>query len=168
VYEPDGVTVVPSWYGATTPRGAVFESVFHDIRPSDRAPRVQPNEYVDRYLSPVITVRELRLVDLTSAGLHAIGLTRAALIDSRSRRYPWTSRIARRLRAGAPEADGIVWVSRAMDTDQCVVLYADRGRPRMIEAHPSADASALGAGPGLLYLRELAVEARITLVVPSP
>jgi hypothetical protein len=52
VYEPDGVTVVPSWYGATTPRGAVFESVFHDIRPPDRAPRVQPNEYVDRYLSP--------------------------------------------------------------------------------------------------------------------
>ncbi len=166
MYEADGVTVVPSWYGSTIPKCAIFESVFHDIRPSDRVPRVLPNEYVDRYLSPVLTLRDLTLVDLTSAGLHAIGLTRASLIESRSRRYSWTNGIAERLRAAVPNADGCVWVSRAMDTAQCVVLYADRGRAPMIGRHPTEVAQSLGVGPGLLLLREHAVEARITLVVP--
>jgi hypothetical protein len=166
MYESDGATVVPSWYGATDAKGAIFESVFHDIRPSDRAPRVLPNEYVDRYLTPVVTLRDLTLVDLTTAGLHAIGLTRASLIESRSARYPWTNGVAERLRTGAPHADGFIWVSRAFDTVLSVVLYGDKGRAPMLGKHPTEAAQPLGIGPGLLTLREHAVEARITLVVP--
>ena len=167
VYGPDGETVVPSWYGATTREGAVFESVFHDIRPSDRAPRVQPHEYLDRFLAPVVPVRQLMLVDLTVPGLHAIGLSRGHLLESRSRRYPWTNEVARRLRAGAPAADGFVWVSRAHDTSMAVVLYADPGRDPIIDAHPSEVTEALGLGPGLRFLRELAIKARISIVLPD-
>lgn len=159
--------VIPAWYGATTEGGAVFETVFHGIRPSDRAPRVQPNEYGDRFLAPVVTVRALTLVDLTSSGLHAIGLSRERLIESRSNRYAWTNEIAERLRRGAPDSDGFAWVSRAHDTSQCVVLYDLPGRDTMINAHPTELASALGIGPGVRLLRELAVTARITLVLPS-
>lgn len=166
MFEADGLTVVPSWYGATEAKGAIFESVFHDIRPSDRAPRVLPNEYIDRYLSPVVTLRELTLVDLTMTGLHAIGLTRASLIESRSRRYGWTNGVAERLRTGAPHADGFIWVSRALDTVRSVVLYGEHGRAPMLGKHPTEVALPLGIGPGLLALREHAVEARITLVVP--
>lgn len=115
-----------------------------------------------------MTARELVLVDLTASGLHALGLTRTSLIGSRSRRYTWTNRVAEQLRRGAPYADGFVWVSRAMDTAQCVVLYEDPGRAPIIAEHPAEEAEALGLGPGLLFLRQLAVEARITLVVPSP
>lgn len=166
-YAADGVTIIGSWYGATTQVGAIFESVFHDIRPSDRNPRVQPNQYIDRFVSPLVTLRELELIDLTTTGLHAIGLTRARLIECTSNRYAWTNSIAVRLRAAAPSADGFVWVSRAHDTSESVVLFNDPSRAPMIGVHPTESPLALGFGPGLRLLRELAVEAKITVVVPS-
>lgn len=168
MYAADGLTVIGSWYGATSQPGAIFESVFHDIRPSQRSPRVQPNQYVDRYLSPVTTVRDLDLVDLTSIGLHAIGITRVALIESTSRRYEWTNGIAARLRAAAPVADGFVWVSRAHDKAESVVLFDDANRAPSIGAHPTETALALGLGPGLSLLRELAGDAKITVILPAP
>jgi hypothetical protein len=168
IYASDGVTVIGSWYGATSRPDAIFESVFHDIRPSHRSPRVQPNQYVDRYLSPVTTVRDLDLVDLTSMGLHAIGITRAALVESTSRRYEWTNGTAARLRTAAPEADGFVWVSRAHDKAESLVLFDDPGRGQMIDVHPTETALALGLGPGLNLLRELALDAKITVVLPGP
>ena len=168
MYAADGVTVIGSWYGATSQPGAIFESVFHDIRPSHQYPRVQPNEYIDRYLSPITTTRDLILVDLTSSGLHAIGITRSALIESTSRRYEWTNGIAARLRAAAPAADGFVWVSRAHDKAESVALFDDSAPARMIDVHPAEPAIALGLGPGLNLIRELALDAKITLVLPSP
>ncbi len=161
--------IIPAWYGATTEAGAIFESVFHDIRPSHQAPRVMPNQYADRVLAPVETVRALTLVDLTSSGLHAIGISRARLIESSSGRYGWTSALASRMRAAAPTADGFLWVSRARDTSQCVVLYADPGREPMLVAAPKpARPIPLHVGSGLALLRELATEAMITIVVPDP
>lgn len=165
VYAPDG-SAVPAWYGATTARGAVFESVFHDIRPSQATPRVMPNQYLDRVLAPVVTTRELSLVDLTTDGLRPIGITRVALIESTSKRYGWTNEIARQLRAAAPDADGFIWVSRARDTARSVVLYADAGRAPMI-APGAGTPLQLASRPGLLLLRDFATSARITVVVPS-
>ena len=162
-----GGSVVGSWYGATTQAGAIFETVFHDIRPTHRHPPVEPNEYVTRFLSPVTTTRELELVDLSSSGLHAIGLTRAKLIESASKRYGWTNGIAARLRAAAPGADGFLWVSRAHDTSEAMVLFEYPGRLPMIDVHTIESPIALGFGPGLGLLRDLAVEAKITVIVPS-
>ncbi len=166
IYAPDG-SVVPAWYGTTTDRGAIFESVFHDIRPSHSAPRVMPNEYLDRVLAPVVTTRELSLVDLTTDGLHAIGIKRATLIESTSQRYAWTSEIAHQLRAAAPRADGFIRVSRARDTARSVVLYADAGRAPMI-APGAGTPLQLASGAGLRLLREFATPARITIVLPAP
>jgi len=166
LYRPDG-SVVPAWYGGTTEAGALFESVFHDIRPRDIAPRVLPNAYANRLLVPLETARDLELVDLTSLGLHAIGLDRKRLIETTSSRYPWTIGIAERLRAGAQATDGFAWVSRAHDTSGAVVLYEEPGREPMLRPHPTLLPMALGLGPGLELLRELAVKARITLVVPG-
>lgn len=160
---PDG-SIIASWYGAETEAGAIFESVFHDIRPSHHAPRVFSNQYIDRVLAPVRTTRPLVLIDLTTDGLHAIGLSRTALIESTSRRYSWTSDIAAELRAAAPTAHGMVWVSRARDTSRSVVLYGDLD---VIEPDRGAFALALGAGAGLHLLRELAIAARITVVLPA-
>ena len=159
--------VVPAWYGGSTQAGAIFESVFHDLRPSQAAPRAYPNAYLDRILAPVTSARDLLLVDLTTVGLHAIGTSRAALIESTSSRYAWTISIAERLRRAEPSADGFVWVSRANDTSQSVVLHADAGRAPLLGPHGSLMPVALGAGTGLRILRELATEAKITLVVPD-
>ncbi len=162
MYAPDG-SVVPAWYGATTDRGAIFESVFHDIRPSHAVPRVMPNQYVDRVLAPVVTTRDLSLVDLTTDGLQAIGIRRTALIESTSQRYAWTNEIARQLRVAEPTVDGFIWVSRARDTARSVVLYADAGRAPMI-APAAGTPLLLASGPGLLLLREVATPAGITVV----
>jgi hypothetical protein len=159
--------VVPAWYAATTEAGAIFESVFHDVLPSDPAPRVLPNQYQNRILAPVVTTRDLLLVDLTSTGLHAIGVTRKSLLESTSAAYPRTITLASRLRAAAPDADGFAWVSRAQDTSQCVVLYADRGRPAMLRPSAEEVPLALGIGGGLALLRELATAARITVILPE-
>ncbi len=160
--------VIPSWYGATSEAGAVFEFVFHDIRPSHPAPRVAPNEYAERVLAPVRTRRPLVLVDLTTPGLHAIGISRTRLIESTSRSFRFTNGIARRLRAAAPDADGFVWVSRARDASQSVVLFADRGRDPMLQIAPApATPLPLGVGAGLALLRELATAAKITVIVPD-
>jgi hypothetical protein len=165
IYAPDG-SVVPAWYGATTERGAIFESVLHDIRPSHATPRVMPNEYLDRVLASVVTTRDLSLVDLTTDGLQAIGVGRTALIESTSRRYSWTNEIAHQLRAAAPDADGFIWVSRARDTARSVVLYADAGRASMI-APAAGTPLLLASGPGLLLLREFATPAGITILLPG-
>jgi RES domain len=160
-------SVVPVWYGATSAAGAVFESVFHDVRPAPQPGRVLPNQYVDRILAEVVTVRALRLVDLTTDGLHAIGRSRTRLIESTSRRYAWTIEQAVHLRSAAPDADGFIWVSRARDTSMGLVLYGDPGRRAMIApgANPPLP---LGVGPGLDILRRLATAASITVVTPDP
>ena len=168
MYPADGITVIGAWYGATSQVGALLESVFHDIRPSHRHPRVHPNQYVDRYLSPVITARDLLLVDLTSIGLQAIGLSRHSVIESTSRRYEWTNSIAARLRAAAPAADGFLWTSRAHDPSQCVVLFDDPGRATTLAPHPTEHPLALGLGPGLHLLRAVATDAKITVILASP
>ena len=160
--------IVPAWYGATSEAGAIFESVFHDIRPSHAAPRVMPNQYIDRVLAPVVTVRDLNLVDLTTSGLHAIGASRARLIESTSRMYEWTNEVAARLRTAAPTADGFVWVSRAHDTSLSVVLHADPGRASMLNVAPTGGPLPLDVGSGLALLRALATPARITVVVATP
>jgi hypothetical protein len=153
--------------GATSEAGAFFEYVFHDIRPTHRAPRVMPSQYVDRFLAALATSRPLTLVDLTTDGLHAIGIPRSVLIESRPRTYAQTTEIADRLRTAAPDADGFAWVARARDTTRSVVLYADPGRAPMLVPGPSASLS-LGVGAGLNLLRTLATGARITVIVPDP
>jgi len=169
------LTVVPAWYGATSQAGAIFESIFHDVRPSHQDRRIAPNQYINRILAPVVTARSLTLVDLTTDGLHSIGISRAALIESTARRYGWTLGQAVLLRKAALAADGFVWVSRARDTAVSVVLDGNRedrgdredrgGRGMLIPGE--GPALPLGIGAGLELLRTLAEAARITIVLPD-
>jgi hypothetical protein len=162
--DPAGA-VIPSWYGATTAKGAIFESVFHAVRTTDHAPRVTSAEHAGRILAPVRTSRSLTLVDLTTTGLHAIGMSRSRLIESRPDSYPWTRAVASRLRDAAPQADGLMWVSRADDTSRSVVLYPRPDDPAL-EVDDTREPLVLSVGTGLDLLRELATDARITLLIP--
>jgi hypothetical protein len=166
IVAPDG-SVVPVWYGATSEGGAIFESVFHDIRPSHRWRRVLPNQYAGRILAEVISARPLRLVDLTTDGLHTIGRSRTRLLESTSRMYWWTVKQAEQLRSAAPDADGFMWVSRARDTSMSLVLYGPPGRSTMLAPGWSIPLP-LGVGAGLDLLRHLATATSITVVVPTP
>lgn len=158
---------LPAWYGSSSRTGALFESVFHDVRSSDPAPRVFPNAYGDRIVAQVITARDLRLIDLTSVGLQAIGVSRSALIESTPAQYPWTTAIAQRLLDHAPDAEGLLWTSRAHDRSLCVALVGRPGALPVLELGRELPL-AVGVGAGLELLRTTAAEARITVVLPDP
>ena len=77
--------VVSYLYGGSTLDCAIFETVFHDV------PIDAPDKFVDldffaqRGHGKVVPSRDLRLVDLTSEGLHRLKVPKEELITSPSR-----------------------------------------------------------------------------------
>lgn len=118
--------LVPYLYGGTTLDCAIFETVFHDV------PFDAPDKYVDldafaqRGHGQLLPQRALRLVDLTSEGLHRIKVPKEELIASPSRDYPATAAWAQALHHRFADVDGLVWMSRQRDRDRSVVLFGDR------------------------------------------
>ena len=70
--------------------------------------------------------RDLKLVDLTSEGLHRLKVPKEELIASPARDYPFTARWAEALHRQCPDADGLLWMSRQRDRDQALLLFGDR------------------------------------------
>jgi hypothetical protein len=70
--------------------------------------------------------RELKLVDLTSEGLHRLKLTKQELIDSPARDYPATALWAQALHQEFDDVDGLLWMSRQHDRDYALLLFGDR------------------------------------------
>ena len=113
-------------YGGSTLDCAIFETVFHDV------PIDAPDKFVDldffaqRGHGEVVPSRDLRLVDLTSEGLHRLKVPKEELITSPSRDYLATATWAEALHHQFADADGLVWMSRQRDRDRSIVLFGDR------------------------------------------
>ena len=118
--------VVSYLYGGSTLDGAIFETVFHDV------PIDAPDKYVDlddfaqRGHGELVPSRELKLVDLTSEGLHRLKVPKEELIASPSRDYPATARWAQALYQQFSDVDGLLRMSRQRDRDHALVLFGDR------------------------------------------
>jgi hypothetical protein len=118
--------VVPYLYGGSTLECAIFETVFHDV------PVDAPDKFVDldffaqRSHGELMPGRDLRLVDLTSEGLHRLKVPKEELITSPARDYLATAKWAEALHHQFQDADGLVWMSRQRDRDRSLVLFGDR------------------------------------------
>jgi hypothetical protein len=118
--------LVPYLYGGSTLDCAIFETVFHDV------PLEAPDKFVDlaafalRGHGALVASRDLRLVDLTSEGLHRLKIPKEELITSAARDYHRTAMWAQALHHQFTDADGLVWMSRQRDRDRSVVLFGDR------------------------------------------
>jgi hypothetical protein len=118
--------VVSYLYGGSTLDCAVFETVFHDV------PIDAPDKFVDldffaaRGHGELVPSRDLRLVDLTSEGLHRLKVPKEELITSPSRDYLVTATWAEALHHQFADVDGLVWMSRQRDRDRSVMLFGDR------------------------------------------
>ncbi|RZL94928.1 MAG: RES domain-containing protein [Variovorax sp.] len=118
--------VVPYLYGGSTLDCAIFETVFHDV------PVDAPDKFVDldffgqRGHGELVSSRDLRLVDLTSEGLHRLKVPKDELITSPARDYLATAKWAEALHHRFQDADGLVWMSRQRDRDRSVMLFRDR------------------------------------------
>lgn len=118
--------VVPYLYGGSTQDCAIFETVFHEV-PVDAADKfVDLDDFAQRGHGELVPNRDLKLVDLTSEGLHRLKVPKHELITSPSRYYPLTARWAEALHRQCADADGLLWMSRQRDRDHALLLFGDR------------------------------------------
>lgn len=118
--------VVPYLYGGSTLNCAIFETVFHEV-PVDAADKfVDLDDFAQRGHGELVPNRDLKLVDLTSEGLHRLKVPKDELITSPSRNYPLTARWAEALHQQCADADGLLWMSRQRDRDHALLLFGNR------------------------------------------
>jgi hypothetical protein len=130
---------VPSLYAATNREAAVFETIFHDIKPRARFKTVARDVVEARTVSVIQTRRETRFVPLFSQFLLKWNLERKDLIDTPKSTYAETAAWASALHAAHPDADGLIWTAKRADSEKCVVFFGDRVGPDDFEKLESLD-----------------------------
>lgn len=124
IYDADG-RVIPTWYAASAPEGAVAESLLHDIPANDPRAHLTAGQFAGRQVSAVGPTRVLRLVRLDHDGLRSLKMLARKVIETEADSYPQTSTIGQQLH-DTTDADGLVWISRRRNIDHAVVLFGDR------------------------------------------
>jgi hypothetical protein len=153
---------IPSLYAADSAEAAAFETVFADLTPGAAVQTVRLAKVLARAASGLVTRRELALLPLFAPDLHALGLARAALIDTPKSAYAATARWAEALHRAAPGAQGLIWTSRRCDPAGCVLLFGDRVAREDLEV---VETSRLDRDPALLLtLRDWGQRAGITII----
>lgn len=117
---------VPYLYGGSSLACAIFETIFHNVPLDAPAKFVDLDDYADKAHGVVTPQRDLRLVDLTTDGLHRLKVPKTELIESPPSDYVNTVRWAEALHRQYADVDGLVWMSRQRDQDRTVVLFGDR------------------------------------------
>jgi hypothetical protein len=118
--------VVPYLYGGSTLDCAIFETIFHDV-PIDAPDKfVDLSEFAVRGHGEITPARDLRLIDLTTDGLHRLKVPKEELIASPARFYTDTAKWAQALHQQFGDIDGLFWMSRQRDRDHALVLFGDR------------------------------------------
>ncbi|MEV6957435.1 RES family NAD+ phosphorylase [Streptomyces sp. NPDC051183] len=114
-----------SLYVANSALTAVAESVLRSVPWTGDRRQVPYAAVHERTLSVLRTTRELTLVSLIGEkDLAAVHQTANLLDDERS--YPMARRWASEIRAQAPDAMGLVWLSRRNRPLHAMVLFHDR------------------------------------------
>lgn len=140
--------VVPTLYGASSLDGSLAESVFHGvpIRESKGRREIDRLDLRPMLVSTIAARRELKLIQLHGHGLMRLKVSRTELIESAARQYSRTVAWAAALHAAVKEADGMIWVSRKLDTSFSLVLFGDRVRRGDLEVIEPPVPLFLGAG----------------------
>lgn len=146
-----GDAIVPTLYGASDLRGALSETVLHDV------PVRGPNRWVlraeiERWVwSEVTPRRDLSLVALHRAGLRRIQATRKELIESDAAHYADTVPWADALHDVEAAPDGLCWRSRQHDDSLVLMLFGTRVREADLQVVRPAESLDRGAGGELVY-----------------
>jgi hypothetical protein len=156
--------IVPTLYGADLVKGALSESVFHDVPVRGNGRRIQRKALVPMMRSTVIPKRDLRLVRLHSDGLKRLGVKHAELIESSARQYPRTAAWGQAL-YDLGDHDGLVWQSRQFNASYAIMLWGDRVKRRKdIDVDEANPPLSLFLGPGFDEVQQLADDGLITVV----
>jgi hypothetical protein len=119
---------VPYLYGGASLECAIFETVFPNV-PIEAADKfVDLDNHGHRAHGVIEPLRELRLADLTTDGLHRLKVPKAELVTSAPIDDPATALWAQTLHRCRQEIDGVLWMSNRRDADQALMLFGDRTR----------------------------------------
>ena len=103
---------------------ALHESIFHDV--PMRGVKSISDSRLDEFVYSILVPRaNLRLADLTSAGLMKINAPRS-LTECELDGYPETVRWAQSIHRDNPALAGLLWVSRRYNEGRAMVLFGDR------------------------------------------
>lgn len=126
---PDTGEVIPTMYAASTMRGAIMETVLHDVPvPASGYIHDIERDLLSNLHMSSIGVQALRLVNFTSTGLRAAGLKHSDLFDDDKLDYPRTREWAAWCWAQYPDAQGLIWISKQDNQSKAVMLFGDRMR----------------------------------------
>jgi hypothetical protein len=118
--------VIPTLYAATTPRGALMESVFRDVPYRAGFKNVALKRLEGRVCSTLRFQKDFQLLDLSKVALRGIGIQPRQLIDTTKEHYPVTRLWAKQVYASHPHIQGLLWSSRQDDRALAVVLFGSR------------------------------------------
>jgi len=121
--------VIPTLYAATSPQGALMETVFHDVPYKPGFKRVSVGRLEGKLSSTLVFLSDFQLIDLGKIGLRRLGVHPHDLIDTTKAYYPETRKWAESLYAAYPQAQGLIWPSRQDDRARAVVLLEPESEP---------------------------------------
>ena len=121
-----GGEVIPTLYAATTPQGALMETIFHDVPYKPGFKRVSVSRLERKLSSTLVFQSDFELVDLSKVGLRRLGVHPKTLIDTTKAHYPETRKWAELLYTAYPQAQGLLWTSRQDDRARAIVLFGTR------------------------------------------
>lgn len=125
ILDPSG-KVIPTLYAATTPRGALMESVFRDVPYRTGFKHVDAKRLEGRACSTLLFQTDFQLLDLSKVALRGLGIPPRQLIDTTKAHYPATRGWAEQVYAAHPHIQGFLWSSRQDDRALAVVLFGSR------------------------------------------
>ena len=125
IHKPSG-DIDPSIYAAETFSAAAMETAFHDVPIAGSPKNVQTKELEGLVHSTVEITQGLVVADLSSKGLHKLGLEKSQVIETGKRTYPQTRTFAEDVLKQNPDVQGFSWMSRKDDTSRSYVFFESR------------------------------------------
>ena len=137
ILDPSG-NVIPTLYAATTPRGALMESVFRDVPYRAGFKHVDAKRLEGKLCSTLLFQADFKLLDLSKVALRGLGIPPRQLIDTTKAHYPLTRGWAEQVYAAHAHVQGLLWSSRQDDRALSVVLFGTRVKaPGLLDARIS-------------------------------
>lgn len=154
-----GDPVVPVHYASASPEGAVHESLLHDAVPGAHLPRAA---WERKVLTPLRVERDLSLAMFHSEGLRRLGLHARDLTDTDADQYRHTVHWAQA--AHLSGADGVVWMSRQLNSVRAFCLFGDRVSEADLRPLPDDErARVFGTPADSEWLYGIALRMRVTV-----
>lgn len=118
--------VVPVLYAASSPVGAIYETLFHDAYIKGAKHQTLRLKSLEKHYGTWLIARQLKLAMLHAPDLARFGMTVDQLTATNSMYYPQTARWAEAIHQTHPDVEGLEWTSYRAGPDKAWMLFGDR------------------------------------------